>query len=89
MHDDLEKWNKTADLSCISCYASWSVEQICTFWTAVDSALSLSIDTVQKVLVTGYGIIWVVFLPLDAKIIVASIQPVRRLLGDERAEVNR
>ena len=36
--------------------------------------LSLLTGTVQKVLVTGNGIIWVVFLPLDTKIIAASIQ---------------
>ena len=74
MHDGLEKRTKTIDLSCISCYASWSVEQIGIFWTAVDSVLSLLIATVQKVLVTGNDIIWVVLLPLDTKIIAASIQ---------------
>ena len=51
----------------------WSVKQIGAFWTAVDSVLSLQIYTVQKVLVTGNDIIWVVFLPLDTKIIVASL----------------
>ena len=35
---------------------------------------SLLIATVQKVFVTGNDIIWVVFLPLDTKIIAASIQ---------------
>ena len=74
MHDDLEKWNTTIDLSCISCYKSWSVEQIGTFWTAVDSALSLLTATVQKVLVTVNDIIWIFYLPLDTKIIVDSIQ---------------
>ena len=50
------------------------VEQIGTFWTAVDSVLSLPIATVEKVLVTGNVVIWVVFLPLDTKIIATSIQ---------------
>ena len=49
-----------------------SVKQLGTFWTAVDSVLSLLIATVQKVLVTGNGIILVVFLPLHTKIIVVS-----------------
>ena len=40
-------------------------------WTRV---LSLLKSTVQEVIVTGNGIIWVVFLPPDAKIIAASIQ---------------
>ena len=74
MHDNLEKWNTTINLGYIHCYTAWSVEQIGTFWTAVYSALSLLIATVQKVLVTGNDIIWVVFLDLDTKIIADSIQ---------------
>ena len=50
------------------------IKQIGTFWIAVDSVLSLLICTVQKVLVTGNDIIWVVFLSLDTEIIAASIQ---------------
>ena len=74
MHGGLEKRTKTTDLTCISCYAYWSVEQIGIFWTALDSFLSLLIATIQKVFVTGNDVIWVVLLPLDTKIIAASIQ---------------
>ena len=74
MHDYLEKWNTTIDLSCVSCYASWSVEQIGKQMYILNRYGSLLIATVQKVLMTGNDIIWVVFLPLDMKIIVASIQ---------------
>ena len=65
MHDGLEKWTKIIDLSCISRYTSWSVEQIGAFWTAVDSLFSLLIGTVQNVLATGNDIIWVVFVQLQ------------------------